>query len=809
MGFFSFLGRVLFASLFILSAWQMFNEFGDDGGPAAKEWAPKLVVIQKFLTLKFGKGGLNIDVRHFVAASIALKGLGGLLFVFGSSMGAYLLMYHLLYTTPLFYDFYNYRRDEPEFSSNLQECLQVYLHYNLIVSFFSIVVLRVSYSRYHYYQVQSSPGGRKSKLVIVQDNSLMTKINELINFLVFNSQDYLKTVVPSQLLAERGSNLVVINPGSGNIRIGLAQQDTPLNIPHCIARRTSGTNQFPKKNVQDQGLNSHVTTAQHMEREKAYDIIASLLKIPFLDEEITNNSFPRKMGRVDAIPSQNNKKEAAFTWTDVYERTTNSSSTLETSVKKDYPSDSPVEKEGNESSSRQARSTERRYKEYIFGEEAMKISPTEPYCLRRPIRRGHLNISQHYPLQQVLEDLNSIWDWILTEKLHIPQSERNMYAAILVVPETFDNREIKEVLSLILRDLRFGSAVVHQEGLAAVFGNGLSTACVVNLGAQVTSVICVESSLYENVALFPNTDLMTKPNRKVDDFLKIMYNSIVVSASFQDGVALPTTQISLRYGGEDISRCLLWTQRHHQTWPPVRTDALTKPVDLLMLNRLRESYCSIREGELDTVAVVHSYDDGMPPGSHKTRLTALNVPPMGLFYPTLLVADVHPPPPRTWFKDYDDMLEDTWHTEFFPSSTGAYPMWESYPVFQARPKKEDNIGLAEAITKSILSTENLHKSLSQIGGVALTEGLIPAVEERVLHAIPSNEAIDTVEVLQSRTNPSFVPWKGGVVLGILDISRDTWIHREDWIRSGIHIGSGRKYKDSYYLQAQAMSNINS
>ena len=33
---------------------------------------------------------------------------------------------------------------------------------------------------------------------------------------------------------------------------------------------------------------------------------------------------------------------------------------------------------------------------------------------------------------------------------------------------------------------------VEQEGLAAVFGNGLSTACVVNIGAQVTSVICIE-----------------------------------------------------------------------------------------------------------------------------------------------------------------------------------------------------------------------------------------------------------------------------------------------------------------------------
>lgn len=33
----------------------------------------------------------------------------------------------------------------------------------------------------------------------------------------------------------------------------------------------------------------------------------------------------------------------------------------------------------------------------------------------------------------------------------------------------------------------------------------------------------------------------------------------------------------------------------------------------------------VQEGELDAIAVVHSYEDAMPPGSHKTRLTALNV----------------------------------------------------------------------------------------------------------------------------------------------------------------------------------------
>ncbi|XP_022975057.1 actin-related protein 9 [Cucurbita maxima] len=589
-------------------------------------------------------------------------------------------------------------------------------------------------------------------------------------------REYLKSVVPSQLISERGSNLVVINPGSANIRIGLASQDAPFNIPHCIARYT---NQVPKRSVQDQMLNSQVTTAQHMERERAYDVIASLIKIPFLDEEVANNSFPRKMGRIDG--HHNGKRDSVFTWTDVHERDPTSSVTVESSSSKDVSQslDQHVETDSKEFSPSVIK-----YRQFICGEDALKISPIEPYCLHRPIRRGHFNISQHYSMQQVLEDLHAIWDWILIEKLHIPLSERNLYSAILVVPETFDNREIKDMLTMVLQDLRFGSAVVHQEGLAAVFGNGLSSACVVNMGAQVTTIICIE-----------------------------------------DGVALPATAKTLPFGGEDVSRCLLWTQRHHQTWPPIRTDILAKPVDLLMLNRLKEFYCEIKEGEVDAVAVVHSYEEGTPAGSHKTRLTALNVPPMGLFFPMLLVPDVYPPPPRAWFHDHEDMLEDTWHTEYsrrpdlpdnvYPGVNVNFPMWDTYPVYATKPKKEENVGLAEAITSSILSTgridlqRKLFLSIQLVGGVALTRGLVPAMEERVLHAIPSNEAIDTVEVLQSRTNPSFASWKGGAIIGVLDFGRDAWIHREDWINSGIFVASGRKYKDSYYLQAQAMCYMNS
>lgn len=43
---------------------------------------------------------------------------------------------------------------------------------------------------------------------------------------------------------------------------------------------------------------------------------------------------------------------------------------------------------------------------------------------------------------QVLEDLRTIWNWVLTEKLHINPRDRGLYSAILVLGETFDNRGI-------------------------------------------------------------------------------------------------------------------------------------------------------------------------------------------------------------------------------------------------------------------------------------------------------------------------------------------------------------------------------
>ncbi|KAI3818750.1 hypothetical protein L1987_12567 [Smallanthus sonchifolius] len=116
MAFISFLGRVLFVSVFVLSAWQEFNEFGIDGGSAAKTLASKLPVFSEHFTTHMGFQVPEFEIKSLVAGAIALKGIGSLLFIFDNTIGAFLLILHQLIATPILYDFYNYDTEKTEFT---------------------------------------------------------------------------------------------------------------------------------------------------------------------------------------------------------------------------------------------------------------------------------------------------------------------------------------------------------------------------------------------------------------------------------------------------------------------------------------------------------------------------------------------------------------------------------------------------------------------------------------------------------------------------------------------------------------------
>ncbi|CAL4929073.1 unnamed protein product [Urochloa decumbens] len=131
MGFVSFVGRVLFVAAFLLSAYQEFNEFGTDGGPAAKALQPKFNVFVKNISSHLGVAVPHVELKHVIAATIALKGLGGLLFILSSSLGAYLLLLYLAFITPIVHDFYNYDMEKAEFAQIFGKFTQVIVDFSI------------------------------------------------------------------------------------------------------------------------------------------------------------------------------------------------------------------------------------------------------------------------------------------------------------------------------------------------------------------------------------------------------------------------------------------------------------------------------------------------------------------------------------------------------------------------------------------------------------------------------------------------------------------------------------------------------
>uniref|UniRef100_A0A1J3EI87 HR-like lesion-inducer n=1 Tax=Noccaea caerulescens TaxID=107243 RepID=A0A1J3EI87_NOCCA len=96
------IGRALFVSSFFLSAWHDFMELRSNSEGAEDYWR-----------VKFGNSGDQI--KHLMAFGILVKILGGLIFIYGSFFGAFLLLIQQGIATMIHHDFYNHRIDTEEF----------------------------------------------------------------------------------------------------------------------------------------------------------------------------------------------------------------------------------------------------------------------------------------------------------------------------------------------------------------------------------------------------------------------------------------------------------------------------------------------------------------------------------------------------------------------------------------------------------------------------------------------------------------------------------------------------------------------
>lgn len=190
--------------------------------------------------------------------------------------------------------------------------------------------------------------------------------------------------------------------------------------------------------------------------------------------------------------------------------------------------------------------------ETVVGDDIFKINPADGFNIHYPIKRGQLNL---YPgiggsLFNVLDNLQTIWEYAIVKKLGIPLRELANYKAVLVIPDIFNRTHVKELTNLLLIRLGFDSCFLVQDHVAGLFGSGLGFGCIVDVGAEKTSVSCVE-----------------------------------------DGVSQPNTRVCIEYGGSDITHLFVWLLQKCSF--PYKECNLEDPVDFLLMTRLKEENCHL------------------------------------------------------------------------------------------------------------------------------------------------------------------------------------------------------------------------
>ncbi|KAF2586345.1 hypothetical protein F2Q70_00036664 [Brassica cretica] len=92
---------------------------------------------QDYWRLKFGYSGDQI--KHLMAISITVKTLGGLVFIYGSFFGAFLLLLHQFIVTMIHHDFYSHRVDIEQFGLlylKLKRILNETVSYDTVNNFY-------------------------------------------------------------------------------------------------------------------------------------------------------------------------------------------------------------------------------------------------------------------------------------------------------------------------------------------------------------------------------------------------------------------------------------------------------------------------------------------------------------------------------------------------------------------------------------------------------------------------------------------------------------------------------------------------
>lgn len=624
----------------------------------------------------------------------------------------------------------------------------------------------------------------------------------------------------------RGSHVIVIHPGSRFLRIGRASDVTPASIPNVIARKHKPPAPVP----------TYVEGISRPRKGQApqLSVSANADGDEYAVDINSDDPFDTKMGSI--IVSL--RERMRFYKLRV---TCNAARVASTFNEQFKPEIIP---EVNDPFLVDWIQEPLEDTEVLVGERALRLSDPQllNYSVKWPIYGKNFNTRDYPSHQMILDDIETIISTVLSEKLNVKRPDYKDYSVVLVIPDFHDRAYVRELVNVLLVSLGFKQICVQQESLAATYGAGISSACVVDIGAVNSSIACVD-----------------------------------------EGLVIPDSRITLNMGGDDITE-FLYVLLERISFP-YRDINLARWYDWAVMEDLKARLCTLAEGDV----ALNLYDfvvrkPGKPTEKYGLRAyDEIILAPMCIFEPRVIEFDrkhiglrsiphpdvteeiiEHPvdhvtqamiistqhllPPPSTAPTDVrhspvpisqsqeeiggkqeqqEVSLSSTAQATPPVESTGSGPGGvpadapmevidvegdvkpspipvppQPQPSQSSAPVSSNYNGLGidvcfeasklpldVAIFNSARASggdDKIRKHLQAvlvIGGSALIPGMAHALESRLQAiATPLVPSMDKVQIIPppKEVDPRVLAWKGAAVLGKMDSVADIWVTPADW-----------------------------
>ncbi|KAF2097091.1 actin-like ATPase domain-containing protein [Rhizodiscina lignyota] len=375
-----------------------------------------------------------------------------------------------------------------------------------------------------------------------------------------------------RVVEAHGSKIIVIHPGSQNLRVGVANDALPKTVPMVIARQArqneseeNGGEPEPKRLKTDDG-----------EWEEPERMFGEEFSEQFQDMSFNLKQHMRANKR-RLLP---NSKELVVNY--------NRRTTPETISEHNDPhridwTELPPDP--------------RKAPPYICGHAALRIAEqSRPrYKLYWPIRAGCLNEKDYSRKNAVWEDFFTIIEEAIKTQLGIKtRKDFKQYSCVFVIPDLYERTYVTTILDTLMRDFEFKRVCFMQESLAATFGAGWSAACIVDIGAQKTSICCVD-----------------------------------------EGLCQEESRINMKYGGADVTELFMKMMLYDHF--PYQEINLRRRYDWLLAEELKQKFCTANEAEIS----VQLYEFHLRASGQDTRKYTFKtydevmLAPMGFFRPTI------------------------------------------------------------------------------------------------------------------------------------------------------------------------------